>query len=204
MTQNERLSTNKSFKNNKNYNSSSISKFILGNKNNIKENNILIESITFKNLLNKNRKNISISESSEKEKNLENEKRRKEELNKRREISYRSRKRIILRMKQEEKNIQNNENSIENNNKKIRKFEIKLPFDKIKLKRLNSNDVIKLNPIKKKIESIHKTTIPSDIENKTNNIIDNKNKSHKCNFNFSRNIRNLYKKKYDKRYKCSN
>ena len=194
MTQNERLSTNKSFKNNKNYNSSSISKFILGNKNNIKENNILIESITFKNLLNKNRKNISISESSEKEKNLENEKRRKEELNKRREISYRSRKRIILRMKQEEKNIQNNENSIENNNKKVRKFEIKLPFDKIKLKRLNSNDVIKLNPIKKKIESIHKTTIPSDIENKTNNIIDNKNKSHKCNFNFSRNIRNLYKK----------
>ena len=96
-------------------------------------------------------------------------------------------------MKQEEKNDQNNESN-ENNNKKIRKFEIKLPFNKIRLKRLNSNNIIKFNSSKKKIESLYKKTFPSDRENKTNNILDFKNKTHKGNFNFSRNIINLYKK----------
>jgi len=203
MIQNERLKINKSFKNNKIFNSSSsIGNIIWGNKNNIKEKNILIESITLKNILNKNRKKISTSESSEKEKNekdknLDEEKRKKEELSKRREISYRSRKRIILRMKQEEKNEQNSESSNENDNKKLRKFEIKLPLDKIKLKRLNSNDIINFNS-QKKIDSLQKQNIPLNNKTKTNNIIDNKNKIHKGNFNFSRNIRNLYKENMEK------
>ena len=198
MIQNERFHTNKIFRNNKNFNSSSIGNIILGNKIN-KEKNFLIESATLKNILNKNRKRIDISEYDKKEKNekdenLDEEKRRKEELSKRREISYRSRKRIILRMKQEEKNEENSEISNKNNNNKLRKFEIKLPLDKIKLKRLNSNDIINFNSSRKIIGSLQKKTIPSDNKTNINNIIDNKNRSNKDKFNLTRNIRNLYQK----------
>ena len=201
MIHNERLHTNKSFKNNINFNSSSIGNIIWGNKIN-KEKNFLIESATLKNILNKNRKKIVISEydkkekneKNEKEKNLEEEKRRKEELSKKREISYRSRRRIILRMKQEEKNEQNSEKSNKNNNNKLRKFEIKLPLDKIKLKRLNSNDIINFNSSRNTMGSLQKKTIPSDNKTNINNIIDNKIRSYKDKYNLTRNIRNSYQK----------
>ena len=199
MFQNGRISTDQNFKNKIIFNSSSLGNIKWGKKNNTKERKSLIDSVTVKNLLNKNIKRESTSESTEKEKNekekdSEEEKRRKEELSKRREMSYRARKRIILRMRQEEKNEQKNEKPKESDKKKLRKFEIKFPLDKIKLRRLNSNDFINFNSNRQNIEPLQQKTIGTENEHITKNIIDNKTKSQKENFILNRNIRNLYKK----------
>ena len=200
MFQNGRINTDQNFKNKIIFNSSSLGNIKLGKKNNLKERKSLIDTVTVKNLLNKNIKRVSTSESTEKEKNekekdTEEEKRRKEELSKRREMSYRARKRIILRMRQEEKNEQKNEKTKENDKKNLRKFEIKFPLDKIKLRRLNSNDIINFNSNKNNVETFQQKTITTtDNEHKAKNIIDNKTKSQKENFILNRNIRHLYKK----------
>ena len=197
MLQNGRINTDHNFKNRIIFNSSSLGNIKWGKKNNIKERKSLIDSVTVKNLLNKNIKRVITSESTEKEKHekekdTEEEKRKKEELSKRREMSYRARKRIILRMRQEEKNEQKNEKPKESDKRKLRKFEIKFPLDKIKLRRLNSNDIINFNPNKKNIKPLQQKTITTDNEHKTKNIIDNKNQ--KENYILKRNIRNLYRK----------
>ena len=202
MFQNGRINSDQNFKNKIIFNSSSLGNIKWGKKNNLKERKSLIDTVTVKNLLNKDIKRVSTSESTEKEKNenekdkdTEEEKRKKEELSKRREMSYRARKRIILRMRQEEKNEQKNEKSKESDKKKLRKFEIKFPLDKIKLRRLNSNDLINFNSTKKNIEPFQQKTISTaDNEHKAKNIIDNNNKSQKENLILNRNIRHLYKK----------
>jgi len=204
MFQNGRINSDQNFKNKIIFNSSSLGNIKWGKKNNLKERKSLIDTVTVKNLLNKDIKRVSTSESTEKDKyenekdkdkDTEEEKRKKEELSKRREMSYRARKRIILRMRQEEKNEQKNEKSKESDKKKLRKFEIKFPLDKIKLRRLNSNDLINFNSTKKNIEPFQQKTISTaDNEHKAKNIIDNNNKSQKENLILNRNIRHLYKK----------
>ena len=99
---------------------------------------------------NKTFKKVNISESEENgikviKKRNEEELRDKERalLNGKREMSYRARKRIILRIRgenEEKENEKNNFNDIyKNKEKKIKEIEIKLPLDKIRIKRLNNN-----------------------------------------------------------------
>ena len=112
----------------------------------------VIETQSNKGLYNNNCKVLSTSNSTEKEKrekllNKEEEQKRKEEICKKREMSYRARKRIILRMRgiPEEKE-QKIESESENNKKqKIRRIEIKFPLDNMKYKRVNSNNIINYN-----------------------------------------------------------
>ena len=176
----------------------------MGQKSNDEDRKSVIESTSNKNIFNKNFKILSSSNSTEKEKkdiilNKEEEQKRKEEISQKREMSYRSRKRIILRMRgiPEEKE-QKTEGEKENNNKqKIKKIEIKVPLDNIKFKRVNSNNIINFNSSNfnnNEYDILDNYNINIDNKNYTRSINDCKiNKSIKNNV-FCRNIRNIYKK----------
>ena len=62
MFQNGRINTDQNFKNKIIFNSSSLGNIKLGKKNNLKERKSLIDTVTVKNLLNKNIKRVSTSE----------------------------------------------------------------------------------------------------------------------------------------------
>ncbi|WP_228368411.1 hypothetical protein, partial [Klebsiella pneumoniae] len=75
---------------------------------------------------------------------------REEEIKRKREMSYRARKRIILRMRgaQDETEEQNKiaeEKEDQNKIQKIRKIEIKYSSNNSKFKRVNSNNIINYN-----------------------------------------------------------
>mgnify|MGYP002624512765 CR=1 FL=1 len=103
---------------------------------------------------NKTFKKVSPSESDEngikviKKRREEEQKERGREreiaiLNGKREMSYRARRRIILRIRGENEENENDKNNFneanKNEEKKIKEIEIKLPLDKIKIKRWNKN-----------------------------------------------------------------
>jgi Dullard-like phosphatase family protein len=182
----------------------------------------VIESKKIHNVLSNNKNNnikkLTSSNSTEKKidensinnlKNKEEEDKKNSEIQKKREMSYHARKRIILRIRgtQEEAEEQQNvpkEKEEKNKLQKIRKIEIKLPTNNIKFKRVNSNNNINYNHDalynndfilfdKKKIRN---NEIINEDKNKINNINDDRdlNKGIKNNFVFYKNIRNIYKK----------
>jgi len=117
-------------------------------------------------------------------------------------MSYLARQKILLRLRQEDKNKEKNENKKENiKYKKLRRFEIKIPLDKMKLKRIGSNENINFNT-KNNNEYFQQNL--TNYENKfQHSIIDNSStKNLKANFVLNGNIRNLYKNnKLKKDYK---
>ena len=142
MMQCSRFYTDQNFKKRVIISSCSLRNLKWGEKNNDEGRKSVVESQSNKGLYKNNFKVLSSSNSTEKEKrekilNKEEEQKRKEEICKKREMSYRARKRIILRMRgipeEKEKKI---ESESENNKKqKIRKIEIKFPVDNIKYKK---------------------------------------------------------------------
>jgi len=92
-------------------------------------------------------------------------------LNGKREMSYRARKRIILRIRgenEEKENEKNNFNEIyKNKEKKVKEIEIKLPLDKIKIKRWNNNHSFNHNTENENM----KTNGDNDINSRTNKYI---------------------------------
>ena len=81
--------------------------------------------------------------------NMEDELKKREILKRKREISYRARKRIILRIRGEnqDKEKENEKNNLNDNKtnveKKLKEIEIKYPVNKVRIKRWNSNDLFK-------------------------------------------------------------
>ena len=201
MFQCSRFYTDQNFKKRIIINSCSLRNLKWGTKNNDIERKSLVETSTNQSLINNNLKRLSTSNSTEKEKNLlilkkEEEEKRKEELSRKREMSYRARKRIILRMKGIPDEKEQKKEKQKNKKQKIRKIEIKFPSDNIKFKRVNSinynknfnnNDFVLIDKYSSKLEN----------KNDANNVINtdnNINKIIKNNFIFYRNIRNIYKK----------
>ena len=208
MIKSERFNTEQNFKNRIIFNSISLRNMKCGKKKNNDNENQNYASITLQNLSSNNKQRFSTSESLknkkiEKEINFEeNEKRKEEEKNKKREMSYLARQKILLRLRQEDKNKEKNENKKENiKYKKLRRFEIKIPLDKMKLKRIGSNENINFNT-KNNNEYFQQNL--TNYENKfQHSIIDNSStKNLKANFVLNGNIRNLYKNnKLKKDYK---
>ena len=200
MIKSERINTEQNFKNTIIFNSLSLRNIKCGRKNNIDNEKHNSGSSTLKNLSSYNNQRLSTSESLknkriEKEINFEeNEKKKEEEKNKRREMSYLARKKILLRLRQEDKNEEKNENKKEKiKYRKLRKFEIKIPLDKMKLKRIGSNENINFNYRNNNEYFKHNMT---NFENKKgeNNIFNNSGiKNVKTNFVLNGNIRYLYK-----------
>ena len=200
MIKSERINTEQNFKNTIIFNSLSLRNIKCGRKNNIDNEKHNSGSSTLKNLSSYNNQRLSTSESLknkriEKEINFEeNEKKKEEEKNKRREMSYLARKKILLRLRQEDKNEEKNENKKEKiKYRKLRKFEIKIPLDKMKLKRIGSNENINFNYRNNNEYFKHNMT---NFENKKceNNIFNNSSiKNVKTNFVLNGNIRYLYK-----------
>jgi hypothetical protein len=200
MIKSERINTEQNFKNTIIFNSLSLRNIKCGRKNNIDNEKHNSGSATLKNLSSYNNQRLSTSESLknkriEKEINFEeNEKKKEEEKNKRREMSYLARKKILLRLRQEDKNEEKNENKKEKiKYRKLRKFEIKIPLDKMKLKRIGSNENINFNYRNNNEYFKHNMT---NFENKKgeNNIFNNSGiKNVKTNFVLNGNIRYLYK-----------
>ena len=110
--------------------------------------------------------------------NKKEEEKRKEELRQKREISFKSRKKIILRLRKS--NEENEEIENKNNEKNIRKIEINLKDKNPKFKRINSNNNIGFNNYLKQIykDMGIKTT---KIINSRNSDIDNDVNAHKRN-----------------------
>lgn len=199
MIKSERFNTEQNFKNRIIFNSLSLRNIKWGKKNNNDNENSNYVSTTLKNLSSYNNQRLSTSESLknkriEKEINFEeNEKKKEEEKNKKREKSYLARKKILLRLRQEDKNEEKNEDKKENiKYRKLRKFELKIPLDKIKLKKIGSNENINFNYKNNKEYFQHNMT---STKNKCkNNLFDNSSiKNVKTNFVLNGNIRNLYK-----------
>ena len=215
MMQCNRFYTDLSFKKRIIINSCSLRNLKWGAMNNDDGRKSLIEPTPSQSLYNNsvNVKVLSSSNSTEKNKkniitNEEKEQKRKEEMSRKREMSYRARKRIILRMKgtqdnKEQKKEQEREKEKETNKRqKIRKIEIKFPADTVKFKRVNSNLMIGYNSSNfnnKDYEILDKYNSSIENKNGANSIIDNINTDNndkilKNNFVFYRNIRNIYKK----------
>ena len=152
MMQCNRFYTDQNFKKRIIINSCSLRNLKWGQNNNDTERKSVIETSTNQKLFNNDVQRLSTSISTEKEKNniilsKEEEQKRKEELTRKREMSYRARKRIILRMKgiPDEKEQKKEKEKAKNKTKKIRKIEIKFPADNVKFKRVNSNNIINFN-----------------------------------------------------------
>ena len=211
MIKSERFNTEQNFKNRIIFNSFSLRNIKWGRNNNNDNDNEKQNygSATLKNLSIYNNQRLSTSESLnnkktekeiEKEKEInfdENEKRKEEEKNKKREINYLARKKILLRLRQEDKNDENKKENIKY--RKLRKFEKKIPLDKLKLKKIGSIENINFNN-KNNNECFQNNM--TNIEKKCeNNIINNNNSIQKVKTNFvlNGNIRNLYKNKKKKK-----
>ena len=202
-----RFYTDQNFKKRIIINSCSLRNLKWGQNNNDNGRKNSIETSTNQDLFNNNLKRLNSSNSTEKEKKEKNlykeeEEKRKEELSKKREMSYRARKRIILRMRgvpdEKEQKNEKEKNAI----KKIRKIEIKIPSDSVKFKRVNSNNIINFNSSNFNNNDFDIIDKYNNLGNKndTSRIIDNINTDNninkiiKNNFVFYRNIRNIYKK----------
>ena len=204
MIQCSRFYTDQNFKKRVIINSCSLRNIKWGVKNNDLGRKSLVESTTTQNIFDNSFKRKKPSNSTEKEKkekilNKEEEQKRKEELSRKREMSYRARKRIILRMRgiQDEKEQKKEIEKEKNKKQKIRKIEIKFQIDNIKFKRVNSNDIINCNNNKNKFDLLDKINNNINNNKKRNSEIINDNKNSinkKNNFVFYRNIRNIYKK----------
>ena len=207
MMQCSRFYTDQNFKKRIIINSCSLRNLKWGQNNNDNGRKNSIETSTNQDLFNNNLKRLNSSNSTEKEKKEKNlykeaEEKRKEELSKKREMSYRARKRIILRMRgvPDEKEQKNEKEK--NITKKIRKIEIKIPSDSVKFKRVNSNNIINFNSSNFNNNDFDIIDKYNNLGNKndTSRIIDNINTDNninkiiKNNFVFYRNIRNIYKK----------
>ena len=208
MMQCSRFYTDQNFKKRIIINSCSLRNLKWGQKNSDNGRKSLIETSTNQTSFNNNLKRLSTSNSTEKEKkdkilNKEEEEKRKEELSRKREMSYRARKRIILRMRgvpdEKEQKSEKGKKEI-----KIRKIEIKMPSDTGKFKRVNSNNIISFNSCinfnNNDFDIIDKYSKNIENKNDSNSIMDNINTDNninkiiKNNFVFYRNIRNIYKK----------
>ena len=202
-----RFYTDQNFKKRIIINSCSLRNLKWGQNNNDNGRKNSIETSTNQDLFNNNLKRLNSSNSTEKKKKekilyKEEEEKRKEELSKKREMSYRARKRIILRMRgvpdEKEQKNEKEKNAI----KKIRKIEIKIPSDSVKFKRVNSNNIINFNSSNFNNNDFDIIDKYNNLGNKndTSRIIDNINTDNninkiiKNNFVFYRNIRNIYKK----------
>ena len=210
MMQCNRFYTDQNFKKRIIINSCSLRNLKWGQKNDDLGRKSVIETNTNQKLFNNDVQRLTTSISTEKDKNniilnKEQEQKRKEELSRKREMSYRARKRIILRMKgnPDEKEQKIEKEKTKNKKQKIRKIEIKFPLDNTKFKRVNSNNIINYNSSNfnnNDFEILDKfnTNIENknDIKNDIDNINSDKNinKMLKNNFVFYRNIRNIYKK----------
>ena len=200
MIKSERINTEQNFKNTIIFNSLSLRNIKCGRKNNIDNEKHNSGSSTLKNLSSYNNQRLSTSESLknkriEKEINFEeNEKKKEEEKNKRREMSYLARKKILLRLRQEDKNNENKKENIKY--RKLRKFEIKIPLDKLKLKRIGSIENINFINFNYRNNNEYFKHNMTNFENKKgeNNIFNNSGiKNVKTNFVLNGNIRYLYK-----------
>ena len=202
-----RFYTDQNFKKRIIINSSSLRNIKWGQKNNDLGRKSVFESSINKKLFNNDVQRLSTPISTETEKNniilnKEEEQKRQEELSRKREMSYRARKRIILRMKgiSDEKEQKKENEKTKNNKQKIRKIEIKFPSDNVKFKRVNSNNIIISNFNNNGFEMLDKFNTNIDNKNDDKRDIDNINtdkninKIMKNNFVFYRNIRNIYKK----------
>ena len=207
-----RFYTDQNFKKRIIINSCSLRNLKWGQKNNDLGRKSVVEASTNKKLFNNDVQRLSTSISTEKEKkniilNKEEEQKRKEELSRKREMSYRARKRIILRMKgiPDEKEQKKEKEKTKNKKQKIRKIEIKFPSDNVKFKRVNSNNIINYNSSNfnnndfEILDKFNTNITNIDNKNDTKNAIDYNNsdknvKILKNNFVFYRNIRNIYKK----------
>ena len=210
MMQCNRFYTDQNFKKRIIINSCSLRNLKWGQNNNDTERKSVIETSTNQKLFNNDVQRLSTSISTEKEKNniilsKEEEQKRKEEVTRKREMSYRARKRIILRMKgiPDEKEQKKEKEKAKNKTKKIRKIEIKFPADNVKFKRVNSNNIINFNCSNfnnNDFEILDKFNTNIDNKNDTKSVIDNINndmninKMIKNNFVFYGGVRNVYKK----------
>ena len=192
-----RFYTDQNFKKRIIINSCSLRNLKWGQKNSDNGRNSLIETSKKQASFNNNLKRLSTSNSTEKEKkdiilNKEEEEKRKEELSRKREMSYRARKRIILRIRgvpdEKEQKSEKDKNEI----KKIRKIEIKKPSDTGKFKRVNSNNIINFN------SSINFNNNDFDIIDKYSNSIGNKNGTNSImdNINTDNNINKIIKNNF--------
>ena len=210
MMQCNRFYTDQNFKKRIIINSCSLRNLKWGQKNNDLGRKSVIETISNQKLFNNDIQRLSTSISTEKEKNniilnKEEEQKRKEELSRKREMSYRARKRIILRIRgiPDEKEEKMEKQKTKNIKQKIRKIEIKFPSDNVKFKRVNSNNIINYNSSNfnnNDFEILDKFNTNTDNKNEAKSFIQNINsdkeinKIIKNNFVFYRNIRNIYKK----------
>ena len=212
---NRRFFTEQTLKNKIIFNSSSINSIKWGERKSINNSDrkCLAETIKGRNIFSSNNKRLKELVSMEKEKietieTNEEDQKKKEELSKKREISLRARKKIILRMRQDEKDNELKKDKSEENGKneknikkRLKKIEIKYLSDRLKIKKLNNIEINNINISKNKYENIekNKNNIENKKEKEINNIKDKVNtdinsKSQKFNFVLNRNIRNLYKK----------
>ena len=210
MMQCNRFYTDQNFKKRIIINSCSLRNLKWGQKNNDLGRKSVIETSANHKFFNNDAQRLTTSISTEKEKNniilnKEEEQKRKEELSRKREMSYRARKRIILRMKgnSDQKEQKKEKEKTKNKKQKIRKIEIKFPSDNVKFKRVNSNNIFNYNSSNfnnNDFDILDKFNINIDNKNDTKSEIDNIkndkniNKMLKKNFIFYRNIRNIYKK----------
>ena len=180
-----RFYTDQNFRNKVVTYSTSLRDIKWGSKKNDSERQSFLEPVFIdqSNIPNKYNKTFKKSNYSEPEENgikvikKRNEKEQSEKekeraiLNGKREMSYRARKRIILRIRgenEEKENEKNNFNELyKNKEKKVKEIEIKLPLDKIRIKRLNNNHSFNHNTENETV----KTTGDNDINSRTTKYI---------------------------------